>query len=106
MPTMKTVDRSDRKFCLRGAILRAGVFSKSNKSSGSPATACHPGAQGPSMANALSRGHSPENHPDSPPNNITYGGEAREDSLAVKPSSQADRSGRSPREPKLNPRPR
>jgi hypothetical protein len=56
------------------------VFSKSNEPSGSPATACHPGAQGPSTANALSRGHSPENHPESPPNSITNGEEAREDS--------------------------
>ena len=77
---MKSVDRSDRKLSLRGEILRAGVFSKSNESSGGPATACHPGARGPSTANALGRGHSPENHPDSLPNNITNGGEAREDS--------------------------
>ena len=77
---MKSVDRSDRKLSLRGEILRAGVFSKSNESSGGPATACHPGARGPSTANALGRGHSPENHPDSPPNSITNGGEAREDS--------------------------
>ena len=77
---MKSVDRSDRKLSLRGEILRAGVFSKSNESSGGPATACHPGARGPSTANALGRGHSPDNHPDSLPNNITNGGEAREDS--------------------------
>ena len=77
---MKSVDRSDRKLSLRGEILRAGVFSKSNKTSGGPATTCHPGARGPSTANALGRGHSPENHPDSLPNNITNGGEAREDS--------------------------
>lgn len=42
------------------------MFSKSNESSGGPATARHPGARGPSTANALSRGRSPENHPESP----------------------------------------
>ena len=89
--TRKSVDRSDRKLSLRGEILRAGVFSKSNEPSGSPATACHPGAQSPSTANALSRGHSPENHPDSPPNSITNGGEAREDS----PRGQTFVAGRS-----------
>lgn len=56
------------------------MFSKSKESSGRLATACHPGACGPSTANALRRGHASENHPDSLPNAITNDSKAREKS--------------------------